>query len=103
MPVGDKVTMARLIGTDLLLYSTGEAIDSPLEERGCRSKLTVKVDNIDNILYNWSCGLHRVIFYGDYTRDVERYCRLMRIKILREDKDNLHQVEGLEWNPYVHA
>ncbi len=103
MPVGEKVTMARLIGTDKLLYSTGEAIDSPLEERGCRSKLTVKVENIDNFLYNWSSGLHRVIFYGDHTRDVERYCRLMKIRILREDKDDLHQIEGLTWNPYVHA
>ncbi len=103
MPVGEKVTMARLIGTDKLLYSLGDAIDSPLEERGCRSKLTVKVENIDNFLYNWSCGLHRVIFYGDHTRDVERYCRLTRIKILREGIDNLHQVEGLEWNPNVHA
>ncbi len=103
MPVGEKVTMARLIGTDILLYSIGEAIDSPFEERGCRSKLTVKVENIDNFLYNWSCGLHRVIFYGDYKRDVERYCRLMRIKMLREGIDNLHEVEGLEWNPNVHA
>lgn len=103
MPVGEKVTMARLIGTDILLYSTGEAIDSPLEERGCRSKLVMKVDNIDTMLYNWSSGLHRVIFYGDHTRDVERFCRLMRIKILREGIDNLHQVEGLEWNPHVHA
>ncbi|MCX8063974.1 MAG: hypothetical protein N3G21_02230 [Candidatus Hydrogenedentes bacterium] len=103
MPVGEKVTMARLIGTDFLLYSVGEAIDSPLEERGCRSKLTVKVENVDNFLYNWSSGLHRVIIYGDHTRDVERYCRLMKIKILREGIDNLHQVEGLLWNPYVHA
>ncbi|HOQ33228.1 MAG TPA: hypothetical protein PLA12_12050 [Candidatus Hydrogenedens sp.] len=103
MPVGEKVTMARLIGTDILLYSIGDAIDSPLEERGCRSKLTVKVDNIDNFLYNWSSGLHRVIFYGDHTRDVERYCRLTRIKILREGIDNLHKVEGLEWDPHVHA
>ncbi|MCA1902338.1 MAG: hypothetical protein LDL53_09005 [Candidatus Hydrogenedens sp.] len=103
MPVGEKVTMARLIGTDILLYSIGDAIDSPLDERGCRSKLTVKVDNIDNFLYNWSSGLHRVIFYGDHTRDVERYCRLNRIKILREGIDNLHKVEGLEWDPHVHA
>lgn len=103
MPVGKKVTMARLIGTDYMLYSTGDAIDSPYEERGCRSKLVVKVDNIEKFLYNWSSGLHRVIFYGDYTRDVERYCRFMKVKILREGIDDIRDVAGLEWNPYVHA
>jgi len=103
LPTGKKVAMARLIGPDLLLYSTGDAVDSPFVERGCRSKLVVKVDNIEKFLSNWSSGLHRVIFYGDHTRDVERYCRFMKIKILREGIDDLKGVSGLEWNPYVHA
>lgn len=103
MPVGKKVTMARLIGTDLMLYSTGEAVDSPFVERGCRSKLVVKVENIEKFLSNWSSGLHRVIFYGEHTRDVERYCRFMKIRLLREGIDDLQGVTGLEWNPYVHA
>ena len=103
MPVKKKVTMARLIGTDILLYSTGDAIDSPFVERGCRSKLVVKVDNIEKFLSNWSSGLHRVIFYGDHTRDVMRFCNFMKIKILREGTDDLQNVAGLEWNPWVHA
>jgi hypothetical protein len=103
LPVGQKVSMARLIGTDAMLFSTGDAIDSPFVERGCRSKLTVRVENIDRFLHQWSCGLHRVIFYGDHTRDIGRFCRFTKTRLLREGVDDLQNVPGLEWEPYVHA
>lgn len=103
LPVGQPVTMARLIGTDLLLFSTGEAVDSPFEERACRTKLTMRVANVDRFLENWSCGLHRVIIYGDHTRDVRRFCRFNGIKVLREGEDDLRNEPGLEWEPNVHA
>jgi hypothetical protein len=47
MQTGRKVTQAILIGTDSLLYFTGEIIDAPVGlevDRGCRTKITVKVD-----------------------------------------------------------
>jgi hypothetical protein len=103
LPTGGKVTMARLIGTDKLLYSTGDAVDSPFVERACRTKLTMRVQNIDHFLENWSSGLHRVVFYGDHTRDVRRFCRFMNIQLLDEGRDDLRQVPGLEWEPHVHA
>ena len=103
MPVGGPVTMARLLGTDLMLFSTGEAVDSPMVERGCRSKLTMRVENIDRFLHQWSSGLHRVIFYGDHARDMERFCRFAKIRLLREGVDDLQQVQGLDWATYVHA
>ncbi|MCX6904960.1 MAG: hypothetical protein NTW03_16075, partial [Verrucomicrobia bacterium] len=80
MPVGRKLTMARLIGTDKLLFATGDATDSPFVDYGCRTKLTMKVENIQHMLENWSCGLHRVVFYGDHTQDVHRFCRFARIR-----------------------
>jgi L-fucose isomerase-like protein len=103
MPVGRKLTMARLIGTDKLLFATGEATDSPFVEYGCRTKLTMKVENIEHMLENWSCGLHRVVFYGDHTQDVRRFCRFARIRVLHEGVDDLQNVEGLDWEPHVHA
>jgi len=103
MPVGGKISMARLIGTDLMLFSTGEAVDSPFVDRACRTKLTTKVENIEQFLENWSCGLHRVVFYGDHTRDLRRFCRLTKIRLLREGIDDLQNVPGLEWEPNVHA
>jgi hypothetical protein len=103
LPIDQKVTMARLIGTDIMLFSTGDAVDSPFEERACRTKLTMRVANVDRFLENWSCGLHRVIFYGDHTRDARRFCRFMGIKVLREGEDDLRNEPGLEWESYVHA
>jgi L-fucose isomerase-like protein len=103
MRTGGPVTMARLIGGDALLYSTGQAVDSPLVERGCRTKLAVRVVHPERFLENWSCGLHRVIFYGDHTRDVERFCRFTKIRILREGVEDLRDVPGLEWVPHIHA
>jgi L-fucose isomerase-like protein len=103
MPVGQKISMARLIGTDIMLFSTGDAIDSPFVERGCHSKLTMRVENPERFLQNWSCGLHRVIFYGDHTRDLSRFCRFMKIRMLREGIDDLQNVQGLEWETRVHA
>lgn len=103
LPVGHKVSMARLIGTDLMLFATGEAVDSPFEERACRTKLTMKVAHPERFLENWSCGLHRVVFYGDHTRDLRRFCRFAGIRILREGEEDLRDVPGLEWETYVHA
>lgn len=103
LPVGRKVSMARLIGTDLMLFSVGDAVDSPLVEKGCRTKLTMRVENPERFVQNWSCGLHRVVFYGDHTQDLSRFCRFNRIRLLREGVDDLHNVPGLEWEPHVHA
>jgi L-fucose isomerase-like protein len=103
LPVGKKISMARLIGADLLLFSTGEAVDSPFVERACRTKLTTRVENIQRFLENWSCGLHRVVFYGDHTQDIQRFCRFARIRLLREGIDDLQNVPGLEWETHVHA
>jgi L-fucose isomerase-like protein len=103
MPIGQKLSMARLIGTDIMLFSTGDAVDSPFTERGCRSKVTMRVQNVERFLSDWSCGLHRVLFYGDHTRDLSRFCRFANVKILREGIDDLQKVPGLEWEAHVHA
>ena len=103
LPVGRTVSMARLLGTDKMLFSTGDAVDSPFVERGCRTKLTVKVANIDKFLENWSSGLHRVIFYGDHTRDIHRYCQFAQIRLVHEGTDEPQKVDGLDWDPHVHA
>ena len=103
MPVGGKISMARLIGTDLMLFSTGDAVDSPFVDRACRTKLTMRVENIEQFLENWSCGLHRVVFCGDHTRDLRRFCRFKQIRLLREGVHDLRDVPGLEWDANVHA
>ena len=103
MPVGQEVSMARLVGNDLMLFATGDAVDSPFVERGCRSKLTMRVPNLDRFLHQWSSGLHRVIFYGDHTRDITRFCRFTQTRLVHEGVDDLRNEGGLEWQPRVHA
>jgi hypothetical protein len=88
MRKGQKVTQAILIGTDLVLYFTGEIIAVPVGvefDRGCRTKITVKVDgDVTTLWKNWSNGLHRQTVYGDATKDLQRFCRYEGIKLVDE-------------------
>ena len=85
MRVGQKVTQAILIGTDTLQYFTGEIIESPDIDRGCRTKMTVQVDgDLEKLWQNWSHGLHRVTCYGDVTDDLKRFCRFKGIQLVNE-------------------
>lgn len=85
MRVGQKVTQAKLVGTDLLLYFTGEIIDAPDVDRGCRTKITVKVDgDVEKLWKNWSSGLHRQTCYGDITKELSYLCRFKEIKMVNE-------------------
>jgi L-fucose isomerase-like protein len=85
MPIGPKVTQAKLINPDLVQYFTGQVIDVPECDRGCRNKLTVRIDGDPEKLWrNWSSGLHRVTCYGDIHQDLARFCRLMQMKLGNE-------------------
>jgi L-fucose isomerase-like protein len=103
MRLGEKITMSRLIGSDVLLYSTGEIVGTPDVDRGCRTKIATKVGNAQRFLDNWSCGLHRVVFYGDHAADLRRFCRLKDVRLVNEETDDVHRVDGLEWQPQIHA
>jgi len=85
MRIGQKVTQAKLVGTDLLLYFTGNVIDAPDIDRGCRTKITVKVDgDIEKLWKNWSSGLHRQTCYGDITKELASFCKYKDIKMVNE-------------------
>jgi len=88
MQTGRKVTQAILIGTDSLLYFTGDIIDAPVsiqDDRGCRTKITVKVDgDVTKLWKNWSNGLHRQTCYGDVTKELGMLCRFKEIKMVNE-------------------
>ena len=88
MRIGQKVTQAILIGTDLLRYFTGQIIDTPVSlehDRGCRTKITVKVDGgVTKLWKNWSHGLHRQTCYGDITIELQYFCRFKEIEMVDE-------------------
>ncbi len=88
MRIGQKVTQAKLVGTDFLPYFTGEIIGAPVSlevDRGCRTKITVKVDgDTEKLWKNWSSGLHRVTCYGDITKELGFFCRFKDIQMVNE-------------------
>ncbi len=85
MRVGQRVTQAILVGTDQMQYFTGRIVDAPFFNRGCRTKINVRIDGDPVKLWrNWSHGLHRVTCYGDLVRDLERFCRFQGLKLVNE-------------------
>lgn len=88
MRVGQKVTQAILVGNDLLPYFTGEIVAAPVGtgvDRGCRTKIAVKVDgNVTRLWQNWSAGLHRQTCYGDIIRELRMFCKFMDIRMVDE-------------------
>ncbi len=85
MRVGEKVTIAVLPDTSKILYYTGQIVDTPETDRGCRCKITVKVDgDAEQLWKNWSDGIHRVACYGDLTRDLEHFCRFQQLDLINE-------------------
>jgi len=85
MRIGERTTQAVLDGTSKLLYFTGRIIDTPETDRGCRSKITVRVDgDAEQLWKNWSGGIHRVACYGDLTKELERFCRFKQIDLVNE-------------------
>jgi hypothetical protein len=85
MRVGQKVTQAWLVGTDTLRYFTGVIIEAPDHDRGCRTKITVKVDgDIQKLWQDWAHGLHRVTCYGDVIQDLKRFCRFTGLRLINE-------------------
>ncbi|MBA7620439.1 hypothetical protein ES703_27788 [subsurface metagenome] len=88
MRVGEKVTQAILIGKDTLRYFTGEIVDTPVsleDDRGCRTKITVRVDgDVTRLWQNWMSGLHRQTCYGDITQELGYFCRFKEINMVNE-------------------
>ncbi len=85
MRVGQKVTQAILVGTEQLNYFTGTIVESPDTNRGCRTKMTVRVDgDAEKLWQNWGHGLHRVTCYGDWRTELKRLCRYTGLKLVDE-------------------
>ncbi len=85
MRIGQKVTQAMLDGTSTLRYFTGEIVDVPETERGCRTKITVRLDgDAEKLWKNWSAGIHRVSGYGDLSKDLAHFCRFAELALINE-------------------
>jgi hypothetical protein len=69
-------------------YFTGEIIDAPIgmeHDRGCRTKITVRVDgSVTTLWKNWNGGLHRQTVYGDILKEMRMFSRFMDIRLQDE-------------------
>jgi hypothetical protein len=85
MPSAETITVARFSGPRRMLVSTAE-VTGPVtdSDRGCRTQIRTRVSDADKWLQSFSAGLHRVIFYGDHVRSIERMGRLMGFEVVRE-------------------
>ena len=84
MPAKGTVTVGKFLNPALFGISTGEVLGNVDNPRGCRTKIRTKVADARKMLENYTGGLHRVVYYGDYVKDVERMGRLMGFKVNRE-------------------
>ncbi len=92
MRAGQVVTSVKIVNADTMLVSTAKIIGNSDKKRGCRTKIVCKVIDpkteqeldVDEYLHSWTNGLHRVIYYGNYMKDIEKMGRLMGFKVVRE-------------------
>ncbi len=85
MPSAETITVARFTSPRRMLVSTAE-VTGPVtdSDRGCRTQIRTRVSDAEKWLQSFSAGLHRVIFYGDHVRSIERMGRLMGFEVVRE-------------------
>jgi len=85
MPSAETVTVARFTSPRRMLVSTAE-VTGPVtdSDRGCRTQIRTRVSDAERWLQSFSAGLHRVVFYGDHVRSIERMGRLMGFEVVRE-------------------
>lgn len=91
--VGQPVTCAKLVNLDTLLYCTGKILETSTNPLGCRTQFTQSVPSARRLFLNWGGDvikgdvmtlLHRVVFYGDYRKQLENLGDLMGFKVLEE-------------------
>lgn len=84
MPAGEMITVARFTEPGKLLASTALVTGGGDSDRGCRSQIRTRVADAGKWLQNYTAGLHRVIFYGDHMKSLERMGRLLGFEVVRE-------------------
>jgi hypothetical protein len=85
MRLGQRVTQARLVDQESVLYFTGRIVDMPDLDSGCRSRITLEIDgDVAKLRQTWMQGLRRTTVYGDLTQDLKRLCRFKELKLVNE-------------------
>jgi len=82
---GVPVTIVKVIPNEMrLLLLRGESLGAFVSDRGCRSKIAVRVPDAQKLLETWQHSWHRVVVYGDHARDFEHLSRLTGFEVCYE-------------------
>ena len=81
---GQEVTMAQYLPGEtpqMLIYS-GQVVGCPSipPAGGCRTNIEMTIDEVDDV-----CdvkGMHQIIFYGDYAKELRTFCQLYGIEVV---------------------
>jgi len=91
--VGQPVTCAKLVNLDTMVYCPGKIIEISKSPLACRTQFTQSVADARRLFLNWGADvvkgsvmtlLHRAVFYGDYTRQLQTLADLMAFKLIEE-------------------
>lgn len=91
--VGQPVTCAKLVDLNTMLVVTGKITGTSTSPLACRTQFAQSVPDARRLFLNWGADaikgdvmtlLHRVVFYGDYRKQVEDLGDLMGFKVIEE-------------------
>ena len=75
---GVPVTVVKILPSEKrVLLLRGESLGAFVSDRGCRSKIAVKVSDAQRLLETWQHGWHRIVVYGDHAKDFEHFAKLV--------------------------
>lgn len=84
MRPGQEVTHAKLADFDTMLVARGQTVGNVDIDKGCRTKVQMKVGDARKLYQNYRGGLHRLMFYGDLVRQIEDLGRLLGFTVVEE-------------------
>ena len=79
---GKVVTIAKIIPTERrILVLKGELLGHEEREGGCRTKAVVRIADAQALIDWWQHNWHRVLFYGDWSRELGWLARLLGFRV----------------------
>lgn len=90
---GQPVTCAKLVNADTLLMVAGKILETGTSPLACRTQFAQSVPDARRLFLNWGASvvqgdmmtlLHRVVFYGDFSRQVQDLGPLVGFKVIDE-------------------
>jgi L-fucose isomerase-like protein len=85
MTEGKKITVAQISPDFTKLYiAVVEIASSPVVDLACRTKIKVRVENAAMHMWNFKPPLHRVVAYGDWSRELSMLARYMGLEVVED-------------------